>query len=143
MDERRPQPFLFASLLAALLLVSACGGTDEGAARDERREGPASAVPAPGGAVTVSQALGSKSDDILLVAGSLVVEGDEARLCEALAESYPPQCGGASIAVDGLPAEEREKLMKIDDGRVEWSEGEVRLLGRVREGVLVVEPAAR
>ncbi len=125
------------SLLAAVLLLPSCGGESDAGPP------PSAGVPARGGGLTVSAALRSTIDDVLLVRGALFVEDGKARLCEAQAESYPPQCAGASIDVERIPPEEREKLMKSEDGRVEWSEGEVRLLGRVEDGVLVVDATAR
>lgn len=35
----------------------------------------------------------------VVVAGFLVDNGSRVRLCDALAESYPPQCGGASVVI--------------------------------------------
>jgi hypothetical protein len=52
----------------------------------------------------VSEALGhGPTDDIVSVSGALFVDADgTVRLCEAIAESFPPQCGGASLVVEGL-----------------------------------------
>ena len=43
------------------------------------------------------------TDDIVLVTGALFVNADgTVLLCDAIAESFPPQCGGNRIAVEGL-----------------------------------------
>lgn len=68
-------------------------------------------------------------------------EGAPVRLCEALAESFPPQCGGSSVVVEGLDLASVPGLTSIDDpalAQVSWSEGEVELTGVVTDGVLRV-----
>src|SRR5262245_59379029 len=45
------------------------------------------------------------SDEPQRVTGNLLVQGDEVRLCSALAESFPPQCGNPSLVVEGLDLE--------------------------------------
>lgn len=68
-------------------------------------------------------------------------EGAPVRLCQALAESYPPQCGGSSIVVEGLDLASVPGLVSTDDpalARVSWSEREVELTGVVADGVLRV-----
>jgi len=50
----------------------------------------------------VAEAL-AKPNSIVLVNGSLFVDPDGVvLLCDAIAESYPPQCGGERIEVVGL-----------------------------------------
>lgn len=78
--------------------------------------------------------------EILLLNGSLLVGPDgELRLWEALAWSYPPLGAGRSLLVKGL-----------DESGIEWTEAQgvrwsedVQLLGRVRDGALVIDPLAR
>ena len=104
-------------LLLPLLALAACGG-------DEQRR-PAAGTPAPGGGLTVQEALDSDAEGPLLVRGYLVRRRDETRLCTALAESDPPQCGEPSLRVEG-------EIRKRPAGE------EVSLLGDVRNGVLRV-----
>ena len=49
-------------------------------------------------------------------------------LCDAIAESFPPQCGGDRIAVDGLDLATVAGLQEANG--VQWAEGVV-LLGSV------------
>ena len=58
------------------------------------------------GGLTVEEALATDASGVLAVQGFYVNDGSTVRLCDALAESFPPQCGGASIEVDGLDEEE-------------------------------------
>ena len=44
------------------------------------------------------------SEDLVVVRAHVIVAADgTARLCDALRESLPPQCGGASMALENLP----------------------------------------
>jgi hypothetical protein len=112
-----------ALVLLVALAIAGCGNDDEPAA------------PAPAGQLSVEQALEVSSDEPVLVRGFLVV-ADEARLCTALAESYPPQCGGPSLVVTDLPARELRGLKRAQG--VAWSETLVALHGFVEDGVLGV-----
>jgi hypothetical protein len=112
-------------LLLALFTVAivACGsGTDSGA---------------PGNAaITVKQALTAKPSETLLVRGALIASGRTVRLCYAILESYPPQCGGPSLVVRGLDLDTIGELTNANG--VTWSDREVRLRGVVTDGTLTV-----
>ena len=86
---------LLSPMIAALVLVAACGG-------EEPSEQGISLPPRDGG-VTVSEALASDSP-VGWIRGFLLAErGQPVMLCEALAESFPPQCGGAALILrDGV-----------------------------------------
>ena len=64
--------------------------------------------------------------------GFLVDTGAELRLCEALAESYPPQCGGESLLVEGEPPDGEWSEAQ----GVRWTDEQVTLRGEVEDGVL-------
>ena len=53
------------------------------------------------GGLSVSEALVTDATGTIAVKGFLVADDRSARLCELLAESMPPQCGGAWIEVSG------------------------------------------
>ena len=115
--------FLVAALLAA------CGGDDS---TDDAGDGsslPQTSDAAAGPALSIEDALAADSDEPLLVSGNLLAQGDEVRLCSALAESFPPQCGGASLHVDGLDLAEVDDL--ITEGDVSWTDRPLELLGIV------------
>ncbi|MDO8551626.1 MAG: hypothetical protein Q7S03_03030 [bacterium] len=118
--------------LVLTLGVAACGGGSE------QKPVSASGMPIAGGGLSVSEALASDLDGPLLVKGYVVVAGGETRLCEALAESFPPQCGGASVRLEGL-----DLAGLREQGGVRWSADPVSLLGEVAGGTLTVSVNAR
>jgi hypothetical protein len=132
---------LFATLAAAAALAG-CGGDADPA--DDAASG--STVPQTSGlgagpGISIDEALASGSDELLLVAGNLLAQDGEVRLCSALAESFPPQCGGASLRVEGLKLEEVDGL--VTEGDVAWTDRPIELLGVVGDGTLTVSENAR
>ena len=124
--------------IALLLLVAtACGAAGGGG------DGPAGAAgaPAPGGGLTVEEALRSAGTGPVVVRGYVVARGGDVQLCAALAESSPPQCGGASLSVEGLDPATVEGATTLEG--VTWSDRAVPLAGTVAGGVLTVDPTAR
>ena len=73
-----------------------------------------------------------------MVKGFVVQTGDEIRLCSALAESFPPQCGGPSLAIEGAVDADFAA-----EGDVRWTENEVSLLGDVEGDVLRVSATSK
>ncbi len=70
------------------------------------------------------------------VAGLLVADGGVVRLCEVLLESFPPQCGGASIEIRGLDLTTVIGL-RTEQG-VSWTDRPITLTGVIESGVLGV-----
>ena len=88
-------------------------------------------APAGGDAgMSVAEALTHQAtDDLVSVSGALFVDPDgTARLCEAIAESFPPQCGGQRITVQGLDLLTMPDLEEANG--VRWAESVV-LFGSV------------
>lgn len=52
--------------------------------------------------LTVSEALGATPGSTVTVRGYVIATAGVTLLCEMLAESYPPQPGGAQMALEGL-----------------------------------------
>jgi hypothetical protein len=73
--------------------------------------------------MSVADALGHQAtDDLVFVTGALFVDPDgTVRLCDAIAESFPPQCGGERIEVQGLDLASIANLQ--DENGVQWAEG--------------------
>ena len=127
------------AVAGALLLLAACGGAAElgtgPTTTAGRTGGRARGTPAPGGALTVGQALARAPDgETLLVRGHLVARGADVRLCSALAQSYPPQCGSPSLPVDGLDLSTVPGLRA--EQSVRWTDQEVEAAGVVSAGRL-------
>lgn len=71
------------------------------------------------------------------VTGFLVDTDGVAKLCEALAESFPPQCGGAGIPMTGYDQIDPDDLQS--EGSVTWTDLPATILGELVDGTLVTE----
>src|SRR5688572_29121128 len=130
---------LAALALLAALLAPACanagGSLEPGSNPGSTSDG------ATGPGITVAEARRSQLDRPLLVNGYLVAEDSRVRLCDELAESSPPRCGGASLEVRGLDI---DSISDVESsGTVRWSTQPRLLLGEVESGVLTVATTNR
>ena len=130
-------------LIVVVLLLAACAAAPETPVDDDE---PPAAAPTDGGTnadavlhieegsaggpgISVTEALAFAGGEPVLVNGALFISPDgEVLLCEAIAESFPPQCGGARLFVEGLDPESIPDLEEAND--VRWAES-VQLFGRV------------
>lgn len=132
-----------APLLVALLLVACAAGPDTPVDDDDPTAtgAPTDAGPnadavlrieegtAGGPGITVGEALAFIDGEPVLVNGALFIDPQgEVLLCEAIAESFPPQCGGTRLLVEGLEPEAIPDLEEAND--VRWAES-VQLFGRI------------
>jgi hypothetical protein len=135
-------------LIAAVAVVGvvACSDDDDATATPTPTataddSGAAGTIPsAMGPGISVTEALASTLDGPLLVNGYLVITPEGARLCEVLAESFPPQCGGDSLTVDDPDPSALEQM--TTEGDVSWTEDQIQLLGTVDGGTIHVQPLA-
>ncbi len=125
--------FLLAVVIIASVVSAACGNDE-----DDLDSGPVSGV---GPGISVGEALTSNLTGPLLINGLLHVQDDQARLCETLAESFPPQCVRLSLEVVGLDLMMLEGLKT--EGSVTWSDQPVQVLGTVAGEVLTVGGTVR
>jgi hypothetical protein len=103
-------------LLAALLLMATgCGDDDD--------------------PITTIEAAQDASGPASL-SGFIVVTDGNARLCEVLAESFPPQCGGAFVTITNIDDVDVEFTTEQS---VRWTDGFVELTGTLDDGDLTVE----
>jgi hypothetical protein len=100
-------------LAAVAVLTAGCGGGDSSAV------------------LAVEEAVNHRGD--AEVTGFLHAEGERVRLCAAVLESFPPQCGEPSLRVDGLDLAGVDGLTR--EGDVAWKEG-VTVVGTIDDGVL-------
>lgn len=81
-------------------------------------------------------------DGVIAVSGFLVQNDGGSYLCGALAESYPPQCGGGALELANFDA---EILGDVTDAPVSqaqgvtWTDAPISLLGTVDNGVFTID----
>lgn len=92
------------------------------------------------GGLTIDEALTRGPDDgIIAVKGIFFRDDTGTFLCGVLAESLPPQCGGAVLDLEG-PVDEVITVEIKEAQGVEWADETVSLFGIVSDGVLTVDP---
>jgi len=113
-------------LLLFVLVVGCAGGSDDPNSPKPTGEAPVLVI-ADGGpgdepGLSVAEALThGPTDDLVTVTGALFVDADgTVRLCDAIAESFPPQCGGERIVVEGLDLAGVPDLQ--EENGVRWAE---------------------
>ena len=126
---------ILALVLVTVPALSACAGPTPDDAVTDRPGQPGGSTPAGDGPVLV--ALDAAADDLpaigvdealvaehgarVVVSGALFVDADGTiRLCDAIAESFPPQCGGNRIVVEGLDLADVPGLEQANG--VRWAE---------------------
>ena len=124
---------LLALVAIASVVVAACGDDD-----DNLVSGPTIGV---GPGISIGEALTSNLTGPLLINGLLHAQNGQVRLCENLAESFPPQCSGKFLVVEGLDLTTMDGL--TSEGSVTWSDQPVQLLGTVEGAVLTVAVTSR
>jgi hypothetical protein len=117
--------------LMGLVALAGCGSADGGPVDGSSRVG------GPAKVVTVEEARTADIGERLRVRGALVLSPDGAALCDALAESHPPQCPL------GLPVQGFDRTTLPPDassaGRVTWVERLELVAERTQDGLRYVE----
>lgn len=144
MQRQRHRSRLSALACSLAVLVAACGGdaaepalptvdeTSEDADRPDSSGGDAAGTTMR--VYTVSEAMALDQEGSVHVSGLLIDDGSGWRLCEQVLESYPPQCGGEFLLVDGL---DPTGLPLEESGQVQWqTEGTV--VGEIDGDTIVV-----
>lgn len=129
----RPLKLLLPLLVLGALAVAACGSDSSGEPTEPQPSVIAGLGAGPG--ISIEEAIALDSSEPVLVNGWVYARGGEVRFCDAVAESYPPQCPGVSLLVEGLKLEEVDGLQRASN--VAWSE-RTQLLGIVQDGKLTV-----
>lgn len=127
--KRLPSFMVFVVVLAACAAQGDPDGTPP-AAVDAPVLVIADGAPGDGPGLSVAEALThGPTDDLVTVTGALFVDADgTVRLCDAIAESFPPQCGGHRIVVEGLDLDNIQDIQEEND--VRWADS-VTLFGSV------------
>lgn len=89
------------------------------------------------GGLTVSEALATDAEGTIAVQGFVIVADGTSLLCDALAESFPPRCGGDSIEITGFEQALDAPITSAQG--VSWTEERVAFLGEMVDGTLVVD----
>lgn len=93
------------------------------------------------GGLTVSEALATDAEGTIAVQGFVIVADGTSLLCDALAESFPPQCGGDSIEITGF---EQALGVPITSAQgVSWTDEHVTFFGEIVDGTFVVDPTTQ
>lgn len=121
-NRRRAHRAAAAVLTFGALLLTGCGRDEEPASADRP--------------LTVAEALRSDADGPVRVHGILIADGVAVRLCSAILESYPPQCGRPWLVVRGLDVVGDSNMEQAKG--VAWTSREATLVGEVDEGILTV-----
>ena len=131
---------VLAIVTIASVVVAACGDDGDLVSSPVSDVGPGiSSGVGPG--ISIGEALTSDLQGPLLINGQLHVQNGRARLCEALAESFPPQCAGRFLVAEGLDLKTIDGL--TSEGSVTWSDQNVQVLGTVEGEVLTVSATVR
>jgi hypothetical protein len=125
--------------VALAVVAGACGATDSGATTSElpttaaTTTGPQTDQPR-----SIDEALAAPNDAQLQVAAPLIAAGDDVRLCGAVMESYPPQCGEPSLPLEGLDLDGVVGLSRADPefGGVVWTDFSLEVFGTMQDGTL-------
>jgi hypothetical protein len=117
-----------ALLLASVLLVAGCGGSDSGDSTP-RVVDAGTAIALNGDHVTVRGFFSHERGTVL------------PKLCTSLDESYPPACSPPALPVSNLSKKQEQTLPLTRDPETgaRWSNDEVELTGDIEEGALVVQ----
>ena len=127
MSRLTPRLLPCAAIVVALV---ACGGDDD----DDRT---ATTVSAPAGdPITVEQLVARSSDSPITVRGLLLSTGGETRLCAAILESFPPQCGEPSVVLVDIDPASVEGIEVAGD--VQWKDGATLQVQRQQDGTFRV-----
>jgi len=88
--------------------------------------------------LTVREALEFPGGGPIAVAGYVVRTSDSSLLCEALAESFPPQCGGDRVTITNPEA--TDALALLEESGVQWSPEPVTVIGEITSRGFTIDP---
>ena len=132
-----------AVMIALAVAAGACGSDDDAGATTSAAPtttAPASTTVGPDTdqPMSIDAALASPDGAQVQVIGPLIAAGDDVRLCGAVMESYPPQCGEPSLPLDGLNLDAVIGLSRPNPefAGVVWTDFALVVFGTMQGGVL-------
>lgn len=110
---------------------------------DEPIDLDADGAPVSARGLSVQEVLSTSIDGGFAIYAFYLEDAGGPRLCDVLAESFPPQCGGDSIAVDasatdGISAIAGDGAVTTEQG-VTWTDQPLSLIGEVVDGTFVLD----
>ena len=93
------------------------------------------------GGLTIPEAIAYQGNQVVAVQGFVYRDGKTDALCKLLAESYPPQCGGASLGI--VNPEATSEIVLTEANGVQWSETYVTFFGRISDGRLTIDSTVK
>lgn len=131
---------VLAAALALIVLTTACGDDDEsGTTSSPEPSGIGGSWTAP---LSIVGASATPVGTDVVVAGTLFDVGGGPMLCEAVLESFPPQCGGNRLALSGVSTADFVGLssteLQPELAQVVWSDYRAVVRGVVTEGGIAV-----
>jgi hypothetical protein len=113
--------------MLGMLLLTGCLGDDAGDVADE---------------ITHVSEVRQRTDGTrATLVGFVIADGAGTRMCAAVLESYPPQCGEPSVALEGFDLAGSANVESAEG--VTWSDGELQLNGTWRDGCCTSTDALR
>jgi hypothetical protein len=109
----------------SLMALTGCGASSGAPQSDHCDEGRL---------YSVAEAVEKRPASVVRVEGYIVSRAGETRLCSALLESHPPQCGNPSLPLPGPPPH-GDGVESAQD--VTWTEEEHHILGSLRKDTLI------
>jgi hypothetical protein len=104
-----------------VLLASACSDGESG-----------------GGVLSIADAAEASPGDVAAVRGFIVADAGGVRLCEALAESFPPQCGGSFMILTEFDAGVFPQIFsESPGGDVIWTDQAQDVVGFLEAGGII------
>ncbi|VAW02885.1 hypothetical protein MNBD_ACTINO01-2000 [hydrothermal vent metagenome] len=88
------------------------------------------------GGLSVADAIAYKGSEVVAVQGFVVIQDGAARLCDALAESFPPQCGQAGIVI--VNPQDLPDMVLVEEGTTQWTDDTIFVLGYIDGGELTI-----
>jgi hypothetical protein len=110
-------------------VVSGAGDEGDLPRAPEPSDAPASSGFVVGGGLTITEALAYSGTEPIAIGGFIVTTADGTLLCELLADSLPPLCGGQSVTV--LNPETLTGFVLMEERGTQWSPDPVVVFGHI------------
>ncbi len=97
-----------------------------------------SGVVIPAGGITIAEALAEASGGTVALSAFVFIDDGGARVCDAVAESFPPQCGGESLELSTIETVDPDDLEEAQG--IRWTNDRITLFGEIVDGIFVIDP---